>query len=529
MATPHWFRDSRVPGAVRRAYQRVIHAGRTRRPLAVLMLLVVALAGAGIGLALGARTVTDIGPFHAEFRVSPGTSGMTSVHIPPVGSLHFDSHDGPAHLTVELGSLDQRETQAIIDNPARLSHVGRTVADDVREGIVRVGFASLGSAVLGAMLLSALVFRDMRRVATSGVLALVVLAAGLGASAATARYSAVDEPRYEGLLVNAPALVGDVQQVTDEWERYAQQLQQMVVNASLLYTTISTLPVFEPDQTMTRVMHVSDLHLNPNAWPVIETVVDQYEVDLIIDSGDIVDWGTGQESAYLDSIADLEVPYVFVRGNHDSVGSTQEAVSQQPNAVVLDNDVATVEGLTIAGIGDPRFSPDQRTDPFMEEPEVDAERVAQAGERLAATVTRQRGPVHLAAVHDPRTATPLEGLVDYVLAGHAHERRVGPVGPPAEQEQSQDDPQQEAPTPPDTLLMVQGSTGGAGLRGLEGEHPEPLAMSVLYFDGEKRLLAYDDITVGGTGQSEVALQRHVVERADEAESEPGGSPSPSPT
>src|SRR5690606_13631213 len=107
----------------------------------------------------------------------------------------------------------------------------------------------------------------------------------------------------------------------------------------------------------------------------------------------------------------------------------------------------------------------------------------------------QLEPVHIAAVHDPRAAAPLDGLVDYVLAGHTHERRVGPVTPPPEGE--------AAPAEPGSLLMVQGSTGGAGLRGLQGEHPEPLALSVLYFDEQQRLVAYDDITIGGHGLSEV--------------------------
>jgi hypothetical protein len=57
---------------------------------------------------------------------------------------------------------------------------------------------------------------------------------------------------------------------------------------------------------------------------------------------------------------------------------------------------------------------------------------------------------------------------------------------------------------------VQGSTGGAGLRGLEGEKPTPLTMSVLYFDPQKQLQAYDDIQVGGTGESQVNLERHVI-------------------
>jgi hypothetical protein len=80
-----------------------------------------------------------------------------------------------------------------------------------------------------------------------------------------------------------------------------------------------------------------------------------------------------------------------------------------------------------------------------------------------------------------------------VLAGHTHERRVSILDKTS------------------TRMMVEGSTGGAGLRGLESEHPLPLSMSVLYFDHQRDLVAYDDITVGGTGLAEVSLKRNMIE------------------
>jgi hypothetical protein len=70
--------------------------------------------------------------------------------------------------------------------------------------------------------------------------------------------------------------------------------------------------------------------------------------------------------------------------------------------------------------------------------------------------------------------------------------------------------------------MVSGSTGGAGLRGLQGDTPTPLEMDVLYFDGTQKLQAYDEITLGGTGQSNVMINRHL------ASQQPGPAPSPSP-
>ena len=475
-----------------------------------LLILLVALVGTVFGLLLGSRTPVEIGPFNAELRVDPAMTGDTTVFIPPVGSLHLNTHDGPTRLTIQLGALDQARTQAMLTDPGGVSRAAESVADDVVNGVIRVGLGSLGAAVLGAMLLASLVFRSMRKVAWTGGLAFAVMAGSFGTAALTFRVNAVEEPRYEGLLVNAPALVGDVQRIADDYERYTEQLQRMVSNVSTLYTAASGLDSLPADQNLTRVLHVADLHNNPGAWQIMRTVVEQYGVDFIVDSGDISDWGSGAEAQlYVDSIRLMRVPYVYVRGNHDSEGVTQAAVAEQPNAIVLDDEVETLSGLTVAGIGDPQFTPDQRTTPHTDDAaEVRRQQVLDTGVDLAATIRQQDQPVDIAAVHDPIAAEPLDGLVPVVLAGHRHDRFVGPVlMPEQEGEAEEEDVELE---PGQTRLMVQASTGGAGLRGLEGEHPESLGLSVLYFNEARELIAYDDIVVGGHGLSEVTVQRNLV-------------------
>ena len=63
-----------------------------------------------------------------------------------------------------------------------------------------------------------------------------------------------------------------------------------------------------------------------------------------------------------------------------------------------------------------------------------------------------------------------------------------------------------------------------GLRSLQGETPTPLEMSVLYFDNkEHKLKAYDDITLGGTGESQVTLSRHLVKETSAPVTSPRGS------
>ncbi|MFY1633434.1 metallophosphoesterase family protein [Solwaraspora sp. WMMB335] len=505
-------------GALTRATGRQLYRAARSRPsrrlATTLAVVLVSLVGVVIGVLLGARTEVDIGPFRAEMAVTPAVDGGTTVSIPPLGSLHLDSHEGPVELSIRLGSLDQVRTLALIDDPTGITRASQTVVSDVTEGVLRLGVRTLAVSVLATLVLAALIFRDTRRVAWSGTLALLVTGGSLGLAALTLRPESIEEPRYEGLLVNAPAVVGDVQRIASNYNQYAEQLQHIVANVSRIYTTVSTLPVYESAEGTTRVLHVSDMHLNPTGWSVIRTVVEQFDIDVVIDTGDITDWGSEPEAAFVASIGLLEVPYVFIRGNHDSV-RTQEAVAGQPNAIVLDNEVTTVGGLTIAGIGDPRFTPDKQTSPAdggLSKPA--AEQVIGVGEQLAATIRAAGEPVDVALVHDPVSAGPLSGTCPLVLAGHVHNRQVRMLA--------------QVPGQQPTLLLVEGSTGGAGLRGLEGEEPTPLAMSVLYFDAEQQLQAHDDIRVGGTGQAQVTLERHVV-AGPEPDPDPSASPSTTPT
>ncbi|WP_250027379.1 metallophosphoesterase family protein [Paractinoplanes maris] len=517
-----------ITSTARRWFGAVRGSRWTRRSLVGAMIALVSVAGAVIGTMLFAHANVAVGPFRAEMSISPSVFGGTEVDLPPLGSLHLDSHDGPLHLKVNLAALDQSRTEALIDDPTAISRAGENAVDDVRDGVIRLGVRTLGIAVLSAIVLSALIFRNVRRVAASGLTALVVTGGSLGLAAATLRPDSIAEPRYEGLLVNAPAVVGDARRIADNYGRYSEQLQQIVSNVSRLYTTVSSLPVYEPEANTTRILHVSDLHLSPQAFGLIRTVVQTFEIDAVIDTGDLVDWGSTAETGYASSIPSVGVPYIWVRGNHDSA-SIQTAVARQRNAVVLDNKITTVDGLTIAGIGDPEFTPDKKETPAANPDDPAQSPLLRAGGQLAETIRTSGKPVDIALVHDPAMAPPLSGVVPLVLAGHKHQREVSllPAPAPAPSASPTPAPSAAGDEPPvATRLMVEGSTGGAGLRGLEKEEPTPLSLSVLYFDENRQLKAYDDIQLGGTGQSNVEMQRNVVGAEPEETPSPSGSPTP---
>jgi predicted MPP superfamily phosphohydrolase len=507
----------RVPGVVRGSIKSGPDAGAAPRPWVRRLaqasaIVLVSLLGVGIGLLVGGHVTQDVGPFSAQFSVVPALHGGAEIQLPPLGAVSWHSHSGPAHLEINLSALDNDRTRALIQDPNGILHASNNAAADITRGITRLVLQATAAAILGAMALGALVFRSMRRVAICGIVALSVVAGSLGIAALTFRKESLNEPRYEGLLINARTVVGDAERIATNYDQYRDQLQRLVTNVTRLYTAYNALPLYEPPDNTIKVLHISDIHLNPAAWSVIQTVVTQFNIDVVVDTGDLTDWGTEPEASFVNSIGRLKVPYVFVRGNHDSK-LTEAAVRRQPNAVVLDNSVATVDGLTFAGIGDPRFTPDktaQPTDPAAAS-QLDAG-LRVMGQTLANTIQAYGGPVDVALTHDPATAPPLAGVVPLVLAGHLHQRQVSemPVTPPSKY--------------PSTLLMVEGSTGGAGLRGLESGEPLPLQLSVLYFGQNHVLQAYDEISVGGAGLSQVALDRHLTSAAKAAAA--GVTPTP---
>jgi len=303
----------------------------------------------------------------------------------------------------------------------------------------------------------------------------------------------------------APAAIGNVEDLQTNFTRYGEELSKIVTNVSKLYDVTSSLPTAPSDLTI-RVLFVSDIHDNPSAFDVIKSVVAQFGVAAVVDTGDLSDHGYDFENELYKPIGALGVPYVFVRGNHDSA-STEASMRAMPNVVVLDDTMQTVAGLRMAGSGDPNFTPDQTAAVSADDQSA---LLQQQGERLAADfgATPDRPPgADLVMVHEPPAATPLFGRVPLVLSGHTHLRS-------AEEHDG-------------TQLLVQGSTGGAGLRGLEHETPTPLDLSVLYFDPTtKKLVAYDDLQLGGLGQTSVEIQRHAVPAR---ELHVPGTPLPTPT
>lgn len=459
-------------------------AARTRSGR-LLTIIVTALIGACIGLLFGARVDTEIGPADVTLALQPGLRGDTVIDVAPLGTLTADTHDGPIQLHASLEQIQLPKARKLLDSPGAINDLAADIGNEIRHGLIVLAVKTLIVTTVSAGLLALVLFRSPSRAGWSALTATGMSLAVFGAAGLTFNDRAMAEPRYTGILTAAPSVVGDAQSIMTRFSKYREELARLVANVSRLYETGLTLPVYQADPSTVRILSVSDIHLNPAAWDVIHSIVKQFQIQAIVDSGDLTDHGTQAENKFVKEISTFDIPYIFVRGNHDS-RVTQKAVERQKNARVLDNGFTTFKGIRFFGVGDPRFTPDKAT---RGEPEQ--RNLTELGRQYAHRLVSAPDPTDVVVVHDPTEGGMFSGTTPLVLSGHVHRRstKLLPTG---------------------TRLFVQGSTGGAGLRGLEHEKPTPVECSVLYFNRTShRLQAWDDITLGGFGKSSVEMTRHL--------------------
>jgi predicted phosphodiesterase len=456
----------------------------TRLPT-VLLPVVVGLLGAWLGMAAWGRTTVSMGPFRVQLAAGFG-HGVTEIDLPPFGHLTADTHLAPLRLTATL--VDVRLPQlakGVADEG--IDGVARRVQHDADSRLAPFFLYLIGVASAGTVVLALLVFRTKWLKILAALLA-TVLAVGGSEFLALRTYesSALLAPTYSGALTLAPQLIGPAQTALDRIDKFRAELTRVVDGAARVYGSIQSGPLSPGDET--RVLHISDIHLSPLGLAFAREVANAFDVDLVIDTGDLTSFGTPAEALITSSIPKLGRPYVFVRGNHDSL-SLQNEVAGEPNAIVLDGQAREVEGLTIYGLGDPLFTPDKRA-ALDDEQSVAMVRTAEP--RVLQGVEALAEPPDIVAVHDDRMAEVLAGRVPLVISGHFHV-------PSARADYG-------------TVFLRAGSTGGAGATVFTQVGGVPLSAEILYFtrSDPPRLIGHDLIEQSPESGS-LTVKRYLIE------------------
>ena len=474
---------------------------RWRRLLVAAPLLAGALGGA-LAVGLLARQDARIGPLTVRLAARPSLHAGSTLAVPPFGTVTADTHGGLLAFRATLDNVDARALARLIRR-----HTGATTLDELatalaplehRARVVTVEFLLrlLAVGVLGgAAAALGLPRRSLRRAGWCALGGLLSSLALLVPALATFDLGAFQAPAYTGTLEYAPALVGDVRTLPRRLDTLRREMARIATNLDRAYAALGQ-PQPQLDAGTVRLLHVSDLHLNPAGFDLAERLAAQFQVDAVVDTGDLGTWGLRFERAVPQRVADFHVPYLFVKGNHDNDQMVKAVAAG--GGRVLDHQAAEVAGIRFYGVGDPTFSPGQgyRTD------QLEALK-RRRSVQVAGELDRLDPPADVLLVHDPALATYAMGHVATVLDGHLH--RFG--------------------TRVDygTRELTDATTGAAGPDGLRQPNPPPYGAEVVYLDAAtRRPIALDQVTVRSL-EAEFSVRRLVL-----PEGTAGFTPNPVP-
>jgi len=448
--------------------------------------VLVGVVGAWLGSLLLGHAEVPMGPFRVEVSAGFG-SGVTDIGLPPFGRVVADTHVAPLRISATLQDVGvQRLTEVV--GRIGIQGLSDQVERDALAEVKQLAGRLVGSAVIGATVLGALVFRRRwRQVLVAGLTALLAVGGVELLAWRTYRPAAFTEPTYTGSLGTAAKLIGPVREATDRIEDFRAGLQTLIAGATRAYTSIQAQPLVGAD--VVRVLHISDIHASLLGMDFAQQVAESFDVDMVVDTGDITSFGTPIENLIATKIPGFQRPYLFVRGSHDSM-ALQAEIARVSNATVLDGNAAEVDGITVYGLGDPSFTPARGEDV---DAQAFAEQARSAGPVIAADLAPLERPPEIVAVHDDRMAEAVAGHVPLVISGHFHETTARVVS--------------------GTLYLRIGTTGGSGAGIFRGLDEIPLSAEVLYFSRglEPELVAYDVIEqLPETGS--LTVTRHLVSR-----------------
>ena len=160
-----------------------------------------------------------------------------------------------------------------------------------------------------------------------GLINLLVLLMFFSAAFFSYNTAAFLEAEYQGVLEAAPWVLHVLQEGAGIIENIGIQFAEVVESISFLEKEVERNTLLDNNQDTIKVLHVSDIHNNPAAFDFIRRIVDTFNVELIIDTGDMVDYGTGLElELFSRFFGEINVPYIFIPGNHESIccGTTKK-------------------------------------------------------------------------------------------------------------------------------------------------------------------------------------------------------------
>ena len=464
-------------GASRSRLRRTLdRVGRSKLAFALWVVVVTLVL-----VTLAFRATTSVGPGAIQARFAPTLDGGTELSVPPLGWVRAETHAAPVRLRFELRELDLLDAIGP-DDDLGIEGIEQEVYDDIPGAIRQLALFAVGGAAL-AGLAAALAFpgrRSLSRLAVGAVLGPVTVGALVAPAAigfSPERFE--EQPQLAGPLRSAPELLQQVGSLQTRFGSVESRTQVLAERITGLYSAAVTGDISRSDGEVV-LLHVSDLHLNAVGLSLAQDLARNFEVDAVVDTGDITSFGFGLEAGFVELLEGFEVPYYVVAGNHDSE-EVRAQLARSDAVRYLDGEVVDIGGVKVLGVGDPTVTA------LRDIPPEQIERTYRRQYPSTRRLVRAEQP-DLLLVHSPVQARPVVGDVPVVAAGHLHRNTFEVVD--------------------GSVLTVLGSSGAAGLENLLVDEGQPYRFQLLRFlDGE--LVAIDQIELRGA-DGDFFLERRLI-------------------
>lgn len=432
------------------------------------------------------RSEAKLGPGTFAVGISPTLRGNTTLAVPPIGSLSARTHDAPVRLDFELREVDVLDA-IDRDNRPGIEGIEAEVRDDLPGALTHL-LLVLAVTSVAVGLGAAVLFpgdRSIKRTAVAAMAAPVLMAALVAPAAWGYDVEQLERnPELNGPLGSAQMLFAKIGSLDTRFGSVSSRTEVLASKITDLYSAATTNRISRSDGEVS-LLHVSDLHLNSIGLALAKDLADRFEVDAVIDTGDITSFGFEPEAGFVEILEDFSMPYYVIAGNHDSEGVRRQ-LRRSDAVTYIDGRTVEVGDVKILGISDPtvtalRKIPQDRIDNTYRNQFESTERLV------------ERTEPDLVMVHNPVQLRPILGKVPAAAAGHLHRTKLEVID--------------------GTVVAIVGSSGATGLGDLLVEENQPYRFEILRFlDG--RLVAVDEISLNGAS-GDFTLHRRLLDIDEE--------------
>ena len=426
-----------------------------RAALRLALEMLAVLAGACLLIVFFGPAEFNLEGLRVQAALKPSLPGRTVVELPPLGTLTMPTHHTPLEIRLTLQSI---QPDVLVDDfPLTAKDLWPRFAPTAGGAVLRflakqLILGALGAA-LGIWLLRRPPLVKCLRAAAAGFF---LTAALFTVTWATYDLKAAREPKFDGILTLAPRMLALAENAGTELGDFRNKAVQLTGNIQNLLTKIEQMNLVQtPADNDVKLLAVADLHNNPIGIDLTLALAAHFNVDAVLDAGDLTDYGSPLELKIVNSLRQLKIPYLFAAGNHDSPAVTR-FVKSLPQGRALDDKIVEVEGIKILGSPDPlagRPLVVQTKENLLPKQITGLEKSLQTGKTSP----------DLLLVHNPEAARAFAGKIPVLVAGHTHRQAIEKTG--------------------GSLLINPGTTGAAGARGLEAGNGTgiPYSAAILYF------------------------------------------------